>query len=70
MILVGNHAPFTWGKTARKPFITALYWRLLPDGLADEQINPNAARLKDAYKKTFERKHGQVLLWSIKKKSR
>ena len=60
MILVGNHAPFTWGKTAEK----AVYNSAVLESIAQmawltEQINPTAARLKDALiKKHFERKHG------------
>jgi L-ribulose-5-phosphate 4-epimerase len=60
MILVGNHAPFTWGKTADK----AVYNSGVLESIAQmawltEQINPNAARLKDALiKKHYERKHG------------
>jgi L-ribulose-5-phosphate 4-epimerase len=60
MILVGNHAPFTWGKTAEK----AIYNSGVLESIArmawlTEQINPKAARLKDALiKKHFERKHG------------
>lgn len=60
MILVGNHAPFTWGKTAEQ----AVYNSGVLESIAQmawltEQINPKAARLKDALiKKHFERKHG------------
>lgn len=60
MILVGSHAPFTWGKTAEK----AVYNSGILESIAQlafltEQINPQAARLKDALiKKHFERKHG------------
>lgn len=60
MVLVGNHAPFTWGKTASK----AVYNSAVLEAVAEmafltEQINPNAERLKGALiKKHFERKHG------------
>lgn len=60
MILVGNHAPFTWGKTAEK----AVYNSGVLEAIAQmayltEQINPQSPRLKDALiKKHFERKHG------------
>jgi L-ribulose-5-phosphate 4-epimerase len=60
MILVSNHAPFTWGKTAEK----AVYNSAVLENIAQlawltEQINPNASRLKEALiKKHFERKHG------------
>lgn len=60
MILVGNHAPFTWGKTVAK----AIYNSAVLESIAHmayitKQINPNAPRLKDALiKKHYERKHG------------
>jgi L-ribulose-5-phosphate 4-epimerase len=60
MILVGNHAPFTWGKTAAK----AVYNSAVLEGIAQmafltEQIGNNPPRLKDSLiKKHFERKHG------------
>ena len=60
MILVGNHAPFTWGKTPEK----AVYNSAVLESIAQmaqltERINPTAPRLKDALiKKHFERKHG------------
>jgi len=60
MILVGNHAPFTWGKTAAKAvYNSAVLETVAKMALLTEQINPNAERLKDALiKKHFERKHG------------
>ncbi|MCU0404318.1 MAG: L-ribulose-5-phosphate 4-epimerase [Chitinophagaceae bacterium] len=60
MVLVGNHAPFTWGKNADKAVhnsavleqVAKMAWLTL-------QINPEAPRLKDALKKKhFLRKHG------------
>ncbi|HEX8315485.1 MAG TPA: L-ribulose-5-phosphate 4-epimerase [Flavisolibacter sp.] len=60
MMLVGNHAPFTWGKTPEK----AVYNSAVLESIAHmaqltERINPAAPRLKDALiKKHFERKHG------------
>ena len=60
MILVGNHAPFTWGKTPEK----ALYNSSVLENIAQmawltEQINPSVARLKATLiKKHYERKHG------------
>lgn len=60
MVLVGNHAPFSWGKSAEK----AVYNSAILEAIAQmahltEQINPNAPRLKDALiRKHFERKHG------------
>ncbi len=60
MILVGNHAPFTWGKTAQKAvYNSAVLESIAKMALLTEQINANAPRLKDALiKKHFERKHG------------
>jgi L-ribulose-5-phosphate 4-epimerase len=60
MILVGNHAPFTWGKTAAK----AVYNSAVLESVAEmayltEQIKIDASRLKEALiRKHFERKHG------------
>jgi L-ribulose-5-phosphate 4-epimerase len=60
MILVGNHAPFTWGKNAAKAvYNSAVLETVAQMALLTEQINPNAPRLKEALiKKHFERKHG------------
>lgn len=60
MILVGNHAPFTWGKNAEKAvYNSAVLESVAQMALLTEQINPKAPRLKDALiKKHFERKHG------------
>ncbi|MCS3554575.1 MULTISPECIES: L-ribulose-5-phosphate 4-epimerase [unclassified Sphingobacterium] len=60
MILVGNHAPFTWGKTGDKSvYNSAVLETVAKMALLTEQINPKAPRLKDALiKKHYERKHG------------
>jgi L-ribulose-5-phosphate 4-epimerase len=60
MILIGNHAPFTWGKNAAKAvYNSAVLENIAQMALLTEQINPDAARLKEALiKKHFERKHG------------
>lgn len=60
MILVGNHAPFTWGKTPEKAvYNSAVLEAIAKMAYLTEQLNPAAARLKDALvKKHFERKHG------------
>lgn len=60
MILVGNHAPFTWGKTAEKAvYNSAVVEAVAHMALLTEQINPKAPRLKEALvKKHYERKHG------------
>jgi L-ribulose-5-phosphate 4-epimerase len=60
MVLVGNHAPFTWGKTPDK----AVYNSAVLESIAQMawltlQIDVNAPRLKDSLiKKHYERKHG------------
>jgi len=60
MILIGNHAPFTWGKTAEKAvYNSAVLEAIANMALLTEQINPKVARLKDALiNKHHERKHG------------
>jgi L-ribulose-5-phosphate 4-epimerase len=60
MILVGNHAPFTWGNTAAKAvYNSAVLETVAHMAVLTEQINANAPRLKDALiKKHYERKHG------------
>jgi len=60
MILVANHAPFTWGKTADK----AVYNSSVLEAIATmayltEQIRADTPRLKDSLiQKHYERKHG------------
>lgn len=60
MVLVGNHAPFTWGKNAAKAVHnSAVLEQIAKMALLTEQINPSAPRLKDALiDKHFQRKHG------------
>lgn len=60
MILVGNHAPFSWAKTAAKAvYNSAVLENIAQMALLTEQINQNAPTLKDALiKKHWERKHG------------
>ncbi len=60
MVLIGNHAPFTWGKTAAKSvYNSAVLESVAKMALLTEQINPKAGRLKDSLiKKHYERKHG------------
>lgn len=60
MVLVGNHAPFTWGKNAAKAvYNSAVLEQVAHMALLTQQINPSAPRLKNALiKKHFERKHG------------
>jgi L-ribulose-5-phosphate 4-epimerase len=60
MILVGNHAPFTWGKTAAKAvYNSAVLEEVAKMAYLTESIKAEALRLKDALiKKHYERKHG------------
>ena len=60
MVLVGNHAPFTWGKTAAKAvYNSAVLEEVARMAYLTEQINPGVGRLKDALiQKHYERKHG------------
>ena len=61
MVLIGNHGPFTWGKTAAK----AVYNSKVLETVAEMayltlQINPKAPRLKETLiQKHYERKHGK-----------
>jgi L-ribulose-5-phosphate 4-epimerase len=61
MILVGNHAPFTWGKNADKAvYNAAVLEQIAQMAWLTEQINPKASKLKEALiKKHFDRKHGK-----------
>ncbi|MRG43747.1 L-ribulose-5-phosphate 4-epimerase AraD [Chitinophaga sp. SYP-B3965] len=60
MILVGNHAPFTWGKTPEKAvYNSAVLENIAHMAFLTQQIRLDAPRLKDALiKKHYERKHG------------
>lgn len=60
MILVGNHAPFTWAKTAEKAvYNSAVLENVAHMAYLTEQIRKDSPKLKDALiKKHFERKHG------------
>jgi L-ribulose-5-phosphate 4-epimerase len=60
MVLVGSHAPFTWGKDAAKAVHnSAVLEYIAKTALLTEQINFRTERLKDALiKKHYERKHG------------
>ncbi len=60
MVLVGNHAPFTWGKTLDKAvYNSAVLEECARMAYLSLQINPAAPRLKDTLvQKHFERKHG------------
>ncbi len=60
MILVGNHAPFTWGNSADNAVHnSAVLEAIAQMAYLTEQINPKALRLKDSLiRKHYERKHG------------
>lgn len=60
MILVGNHAPFTWGKNAEKAvYNSAVLETVAKMASLTEQIAPQVNRMKDALiEKHFDRKHG------------
>ena len=60
MILVGNHAPFTWGKTAEKAvYNSAVLENIAKMALLTQKINPQAPKLQNSLiQKHFERKHG------------
>lgn len=60
MILVGNHAPFTWGASAEKAvYNSAVLEQLAEMAYLSLQIDPDVSRMKDSLiKKHYERKHG------------
>jgi L-ribulose-5-phosphate 4-epimerase len=60
MMLVGNHAPFVWGKDWKKAvYNAAVLEEIARMAYLTLQINPDTPELKDALiKKHFGRKHG------------
>lgn len=60
MILVANHAPFTWGNSPEKAvYNSAVLENIAKMAHLTEQINKDSPRLKEALiQKHFERKHG------------
>jgi L-ribulose-5-phosphate 4-epimerase len=60
MMLVGSHAPFTWGATAAKAvYNSAVLESLAKLAYITQQISPEARRMKESLiRKHFERKHG------------
>jgi L-ribulose-5-phosphate 4-epimerase len=60
MMLVGNHAPFTWGKTVMEAVHnSAVLEAIAKMAYITEQLSPNAPRLKESLiRKHFERKKG------------
>ena len=60
MILVGNHAPFTWSNTTAKAvYNSAVLESIAKMACLTEQINNKAPRLKESLiRKHYDRKHG------------
>lgn len=60
MILLGNHAPFTWGSSAEKAvYNAAVLEEIARMAFLTEQINPQVAPMKASLiQKHFNRKHG------------
>lgn len=61
MMLVGNHAPFCWGKDGKKAVYNAAVLEYVAKmAFLTEQINPEVHRMKDSLiNKHYERKHGK-----------
>ncbi|MEM6801488.1 MAG: L-ribulose-5-phosphate 4-epimerase [Bacteroidota bacterium] len=61
MVLISNHAPFTWGKTGQKAvYNSATLEEIAKMAYLALQINPAAPRLKDSLiEKHWQRKHGE-----------
>jgi L-ribulose-5-phosphate 4-epimerase len=61
MIIVGSHAPFTWGPTVEKAvYNAAVLEEIARIAYLTEQLNPSAERLKEKLiSKHFDRKHGK-----------
>lgn len=61
MVLVANHAPFTWGKSAEAAvYNSAVLEEVARMALLTRQVRPDAPRLKESLiKKHYERKHGE-----------
>jgi len=61
MMLVGNHAPFCWGKDGEKAVYNAAVLEYVAKmAVLTEQINPEVNRMKDSLiNKHYERKHGK-----------
>jgi L-ribulose-5-phosphate 4-epimerase len=61
MMLLGNHAPFCWGKNGEKAvYNAAVLEEIARMAYLSCTINPSVSRLKDALiKKHYERKHGK-----------
>ncbi len=61
MVLLQNHGPFTWGKTAEKSvYNAAVLEEIAKMAYLTLQINPKTPRIKDSLRlKHYERKHGK-----------
>lgn len=61
MVLLQNHGPFTWGKSAEKSvYNAAVLEEIAKMATLTLQINPNTLPIKDTLiMKHFERKHGK-----------
>lgn len=61
MMLVGSHAPFTWGRSVQKAvYNAAVLEEVARMAYLTEQIDPQAKRMKESLlKKHFDRKHGK-----------
>ena len=61
MVLVGNHGPFCWGKSASQSvFNYTVLEEIAKMAFLTEQINPNAEKLKKTLiEKHYYRKHGK-----------
>jgi L-ribulose-5-phosphate 4-epimerase len=60
MVIVANHAPFTWGKDVTKAvYHSAVLEEVAKMAWVTKTINPDTPRLKDSLKqKHYQRKHG------------
>jgi len=60
MVLLSNHAPFTWGKTVEKAvYNSAVLEEVARMAYLSSTLRPGVPRLKDALiQKHYERKHG------------
>ncbi len=61
MVLVANHAPFTWGSSAEQAVHnSAVLEQVAQMALLTRQVRPDAPRLKESLiEKHYERKHGK-----------
>lgn len=61
MVIVANHAPFTWGKDVKKAvYHSAVLEEVAKMAWITKTIHPEAPRLKESLKqKHYERKHGK-----------